>query len=87
MRLHFKFKGCAVFLRDSGFVQPTARHKSEFYTPILIRLVSLTDVKKLNFVFAHKLVVRCFQLSSVTFSALYQELHVLCRESFSYFIV
>jgi len=21
MRLHFKFKGCAVFLRDSGFVQ------------------------------------------------------------------
>jgi len=22
MRLHFKFKGCAVFLRDSGFVQP-----------------------------------------------------------------
>ncbi len=48
MRLHFKFKGCAVFLRDSGFVQQSnpldrkKRHKfllSQNFRPFLRQVI------------------------------------------------
>jgi len=39
MRLHFKFKGCAFFLRDSGFVQqkiPVDRWQRSFFSEVIL---------------------------------------------------
>ena len=54
MRLHFKFKGCAVFLRDSGFVQQVSWNKYPGAIPTPIKITAKTIItNKLFFALFH----------------------------------